>query len=52
MPPIAIKQHPSANAGLSGANIDLKPLKKNSLLIINRQGIRNDHNSRSSRGDK
>ena len=30
--PIAIKQQPSASAGLSGAKIDLKPLKKNLLM--------------------
>jgi hypothetical protein len=30
-------------AGLSGAKIDLNPLKKNFLLIINRQGIIYQH---------
>ena len=41
--PIATKQQPSAMAGLSEAIIDLNPLKKNSLLTINRQGTIYQH---------
>ena len=41
--PIAMKQHPKAIAGLSGARIDLYPLKKNWLLIISHQGIVDQH---------
>ena len=41
--PIAIKQQPNAIAGLLGAKIDLNPLKKNLLLIINHQGIIYQH---------
>ena len=41
--PIATKQQPKAIAGLSDARIDLYPLKKNSLLIISRQGIVDQH---------